>query len=202
MCVNYVCQGLSFNSTKTVLSSRRMYVSPSSSPNASFLPSMRSVYIPKVREPLRFVVAEDGESGGMNAAHEVDAANETDAADAPAPDRPGLPWHTVRRDSDGLVPSRIERVQAVASPDGTSHSWMQERTGSAVRILIPERDLSGIQDTVCRSYERMQILTKRLLAVGPHRLPEFKAAKVVRDDLKRLCHALMAKTRTGDSPEK
>lgn len=50
----------------------------------------------------------------------------------------------------------------------------------------PEPTLREIRVSVARSHDRMCVLTHRLLTLGPHRLSEFKAAKAVRDDLKRL----------------
>lgn len=153
-------------------------------PYASFLSSARPVPVPRVREPFRYVVAESGESGGASP-DGVESVKHR--------------WHTVRQDSGALVPSRIEGVQAVASPSEASPSEMQDQAGSSVLVLIPEEDLAAVQGTVRSSHERMQALTKRLLALGPHRLPEFKAAKAVRDDLQRLRQTLDAKTRSDDA---
>lgn len=190
MCVGYVWSRLFFDLTKTVMvSSRRMHTSRSPGPYASSLSSTPAC-MPQVRESSRYVVAESGESGGGG------------EASAQVPEPPDQLWHTVRMESEGLVPARIEGVEAVASLGSITQSGRRERTGSSVLVLIPESDLTGIRSRVRTSHERMQVLTKRLLAVGPHRLPEFKAAKAVRDDLHRLCQMLKQKTGSGDPTEK
>ena len=76
---------------------------------------------------------------------------------------------------------------------------MQELRGSSVLVLIPEADLMHVQEAVSASHNRMRVLTKRLLALGPHRLHEFKAAKAVRDDLHRLRQTLEQKSGARES---
>ncbi len=163
--------------------SRRMRCRMSLSPYASFLP-FTPLSMPQVREPSRYVVAESEASGDTAVAHVRESSDPS--------------WHTVRRERDGLVPSRIDGVQVAASPDGLDPSEMRERAYTSALVLIPEADLTDVQEAVSASHRRMQTLTTRLLALGPHRLPEFKAAKTVRDDLRRLRQTLNQKVGSGN----